>query len=152
MKNFEFILGKEEKKNTYFNDIFNTIRNICPWANKTTYKIGTPVYLDVYGMNKTKNTNDALALFKSDYGTDENLYNMFKTFTKNEEYMHYLCSPTYDYKIGNIPVKIHGNFIQIGSEIIPKYVDLSYFKKLNNETKTTIYNIIINIENYTIAA
>lgn len=147
MKNYNF---ETKNNNKYFDDIFETMFKICPWAagnkkHNDTFKVGEPIYLDVEALyNKNKATNsDPFALLKPNYGTDKNLYDMFKNFA-NTKYDYYLTHPSYDYKYMGVPVKIHGNYIQVGSEIIPKYADYSSFEKLNNKTKLVIYNIMID--------
>lgn len=61
------------------------------------------------------------------------------------EIAYYLDHPTYDYMIGDTPIKIHGNYIQVGSTIIPTYSKAKDFTKFNKETQINLYNIAVTI-------
>lgn len=54
-----------------------------------------------------------------------------------------------DYTYFGIPVKEHQSYIQIGNTIIPKRKGGYYLGNLSKEQKTTITNIIVNINNIT---
>ena len=44
-----------------------------------------------------------------------------KAATRLYDYIYYSANPSYDFKIGGVPVKVHGNYIQVGTILIPKY-------------------------------
>lgn len=68
-----------------------------------------------------------------------------KAVSKLMEYAYYLDNPTYDYMIGNTPIKIHGNYIQVGSKIIPTFTNSKFFSKCDKETQINLYNIAVTI-------
>ena len=68
------------------------------------------------------------------------------------DYIYYTENPSYDFKIGDIPVKIHGNYIQVGSRLIPKFTSSSFFNDLPKKDRIILYNISMNINSLEIAA
>lgn len=68
------------------------------------------------------------------------------------DYIYYTENPSYDFKIGDIPVKIHGNYIQVGSRLIPKFTNSSFFNDLPKKDRIILYNISMNINSLEIAA
>lgn len=61
------------------------------------------------------------------------------------EIAYYLDNPSYDYMIEDTPIKIHGNYIQVGSIIIPTYSKSKDFTKFDKETQINLYNIAVTI-------
>lgn len=161
-------IGKEEKNNTIYDYIH--IDSILKGATKKT----TGNYID----NLLKSTKEKLLPWLKNNKTTETKYiyipitkhkdidyikldnkklnNIWKKATKNltniTEYFYYLNNPTYDFLIGDTPVKIFSTFIQIGADIIPINTTESYFNTLKEETKEKIYLISMEINAIEIAA
>lgn len=68
-----------------------------------------------------------------------------KAATRLLEIAYYLDHPSYDYMIGDTPIKIHGNYIQVGSTIIPTYSKAKDFTKFDKATQINLYNIAVTI-------
>lgn len=109
----------------------------------------------------TKKKKDGMIYFelpKDNYykmnAVDDKILNLEwnKAATYLKDYLYYSARPSYDFLIGDTPVKIHGNYIQVGSLIIPTFTKSSWFKDLDKETKMTIYNISITINSIEINA
>lgn len=60
-------------------------------------------------------------------------------------YDYYTDHPSYDFKINGIPVKVHGNYIQVGSRIIPKFTTTKYFNSIPKKDRIMIYSISMSI-------
>lgn len=80
--------------------------------------------------------------------------NLQRAMKKLHDYAEYVRATNYirddiDYMYFGIPVKEHQSYIQIGNIIIPKRKGSYYLGNLSKEQKTTITNIIININNVT---
>lgn len=60
-------------------------------------------------------------------------------------YDYYTDHPSYDFKINDIPVKVHGNYIQVGSRIIPKFTTTKYFNSVPKKDRIMIYSISMSI-------
>lgn len=57
--------------------------------------------------------------------------------------------PNYDYKdMFGRPVKVYDNFIQVGYDIIPKYITPKYYENISEEIKITITDITISIKKF----
>lgn len=56
---------------------------------------------------------------------------------------------SYDYKYFGIPVKEYQNYIQVGNTIIPKRNGMYCFDNLTKTQKTTVTNVIVNINKIT---
>lgn len=162
-------IGKEEKNNTTYDFIHidsilknatknatgnyidnllkSTKEKLLPWLKKNN-KVTEPKYIYI---PLTK--HEKIDYIKLD---SKKLNDTWKKATKNltnlTEYLYYLNNPTYDFLIGDTPVKIFGTFIQIGADIIPFNTTESYFNKLDIETKEKIYLISMEINAIEIAA
>lgn len=78
-----------------------------------------------------------------------NPYNLFaKNVAKMQEILYYTANPTYDFKIGNTPVKIGDKYIQIGYAYIPTYATADYFNKLNTEDLEKVLEVLQLIDEY----
>lgn len=66
--------------------------------------------------------------------------NVMKKFN---EYWYYSNNPTYDFKIGNTPVQVHGNYWIVGNTVVPMNADDTFFSKLSGKTKETVINVFI---------
>lgn len=119
-----FTTTTSSKKSDYTISILDKIKSIFPWANK----------------NDNKYTMEALSLEWN------------KAASRLFDYIYYTENPSYDFKIGNIPVKIHGNYIQVGSRLIPKFTSSSFFNDLPKKDRIILYNISMNINSLEIAA
>ena len=60
-------------------------------------------------------------------------------------YDYYSNHSSYDFKINGVPVKIHGNYIQVGSQIIPKFTTTKYFNSIPKKDRIMIYSISMSI-------
>lgn len=134
---------KDNKKNYVDNLIEKAYAAFLPWKNKektTTY------YIDFSKLNDNKFDYTIIDVTPTALNFEWN-----KAATALMEYAYYLDNPSYDFMIYNTPVKIHGNYIQVGSEIIPTFTNAKYFSKFNKDTQVNLYNIAVTI-NMTIAA
>ena len=68
-----------------------------------------------------------------------------KAATHLLECAYYANNPTYDFIICDTPIKIHGNYIQVGSEIIPTFTRSDFFTTMKKEDQINIYNIAVEI-------
>lgn len=127
-----------EKKGDYITDILNKMKNIFPW---TKDKDDT-ITIDIIPMDFTYGNITAEAL---------NL-EWNKAATRLHDYIYYSEHPSYDFKIGDIPVKIHGNYIQVGSRIIPNFTTSGFFNKLTKKERIKLYQISLTINEIEIAA
>lgn len=119
----------------YTSDILNKIRSIFPWATKendTSYTI-TLDNAPIESYTLLGVTPEALNLEWN------------KAASRLYDYIYYTENPSYDFIIGGIPVKIHGNYIQVGTKIIPKFTTSKFFNNLSKKEQIIIYNISINI-------
>lgn len=134
-------IDNSPEENYVDNLITKTRKLICPWTitNHEIPKVkDTTIYINfktekkpfVYNTISSGMLNLEWAKFTS----------YLKTLSEN---LYYATHKTYDFRINDIPVKIHGNYIQIGSYIIPKFTTIDYF---NRFSKTEKINIFLNIE------
>lgn len=68
-----------------------------------------------------------------------------KAATLLSNYDYYSNHSSYDFKINGVPVKIHGNYIQVGSQIIPKFTTTKYFNSIPKKDRIMIYSISMSI-------
>jgi hypothetical protein len=74
-----------------------------------------------------------------------------KAATKLKELAYYTKNKSYDFLIGDVPVKIHGNYIQVGYDIIPTFTKSSFFDDYSDEDRATLYEISLSINILNIA-
>lgn len=134
--NYEFInlsnIGKKTNKSYIDELIEKTKASILPWTidNKKKQVI----------INIEEPTYKLIGITPEILNLEWN-----KAATILENYFKYINKPTYDFLIGDTPVKMHGNYIQVGTDIIPKHTLSSYFYKMNNADKIKLYIISMNI-------
>lgn len=132
--------NNSNKKKDYTSTILEKIRSIFPW---------------------TKNNSDDITITIDSIPTSYTLLNVTsdalnaewnKAASRLYDYIYYSEHPSYDFKIGGVPVKIHGNYIQVGSEIIPKFTTSKFFDKMTKKNRIILYNISLSINSIEIAA
>lgn len=139
---------KKNNETDYVTELLNKAYNILlPW-----YKNDTKDTKDTKKNNKYNTINlssDILStyFFTSITSAALNL-EWNKAASRLADYIYYTENPTYDFMIEDIPVKIHGNYIQIGSELIPKFTNIKFFDKYDNETKKQLYIVALIINNF----
>lgn len=147
-KNFDITIdiNKYFKTNTktynnidYTSTIINKIKSIFPWA-KTNNNTIIFDSMPIENYTFTSITPEALNIEWN------------KAASRLYDYIYYTNNPSYDFKINNIPVKIHGNYIQIGHRLIPKFTESSFFTKIPKKERIILYNISLNINSIEIAA
>lgn len=52
----------------------------------------------------------------------------------------------YDFMIGDTPVKVYSDFVQVGNRIIPKYTKASLFKDMSKKEKIRIYELCLKVK------
>lgn len=137
-----FTTTTSSKKNDYTISILDKIKSIFPWANKNDNKY-TILTLD----NAPCENYTILDITPEALNLEWN-----KAASRLFDYIYYTENPSYDFKIGDIPVKIHGNYIQVGSRLIPKFTNSSFFNDLPKKDRIILYNISMNINSLEIAA
>lgn len=122
---------KFEKKDTVTN-ILDNIQSIFPWAKKETPKEYTMLNVTPLMLNLEWN----------------------KAATRLNEIINSYEHPSYDFKIFDIPVKMHGNYIQVGSRLIPTFANSDFFKRVPKKERIEIFSIsmYINSININLAA
>lgn len=139
---------------SYFSDLFKKYFNTSPYYKKETKKFTLKDEFKPSYFAYTKKDDDFKSpLFKKDYTPNANdLIGLWSEFIpKLNNYYYFASNPSCDFYINNIPVKVHGNYIQIGADLIPKSPTVDFFNSFSKESKTTIYNVIIEINNIVIA-
>lgn len=130
------------KKKDYTIDILDKIKSMFPWTKK-------------------ENTDTVITIDTTPYDTSYTLLDITpealnlewnKAISRLYDYVYYTNNPSYDFMINDIPVKIHGNYIQIGSKLYPKYTKSSFFDKLPKSERIVIYNISMSINSLEISA
>lgn len=143
---FKLNLTKGTNNKGYIDSLIDNAYDKIPWLRGLKSKKTTLVDLsDLFTYEKPDYTLldvSPLALNLAWNKAATNLY----------EILYYTANPTYDFKIGGIPVKIFGNYIQVGSKILPKYTTSSIFNNMTKEEKVIIYNISLEINSINIAA
>ena len=104
-----FTTTTSSKKSDYTISILDKIKSIFPWANKNDNKY-TILTLD----NAPYENYTILDITPKALNLEWN-----KAASRLFDYIYYTENPSYDFKIGDIPVKIHGNYIQVGSRLFP---------------------------------
>lgn len=144
--NCKIDLSKYYKNTKYENDldftssILNKIKSIFPWAtkeNKNIYRLRT---------NDDSDKNYILLDITPDALNYE--------WNKAASMLYHIADSDsiYDFKIGNVPVKIYGNYIQVGSKIIPKFTSSNFFNNYSKKDRILLYNISLEINTLEIAA
>lgn len=129
------------KSNDFTSDILNKIRSIFPWANKDNKnEIITIESIPIDSYTILDITPEALN------------FEWNKAASRLYDYIYYTNHPSYDFKIGGIPIKIHGNYIQIGSKIVPKFTTSKFFNSLSKKERILMYSISLSINSIEIAA
>lgn len=137
--NYKIDLSKyyiTEKKKDYTDNILDTIKSIFPWTKKNNMFNYTMTISDLPSTKEYTILNIDPLLLNLEWN---------KAASRIYDYMYYTDNPTYDFKIGNIPVKIHGNYIQVGAKLIPTFTSSSFFNTYTPEERTIIYNISLEI-------
>lgn len=137
-----FTTTTSSKKSDYTISILDKIKSIFPWANKNDNKY-TILTLD----NAPYENYTILNITPEALNLEWN-----KAASRLFDYIYYTENPSYDFKIGDIPVKIHGNYIQVGSRLIPKFTSSSFFNDIPKKDRIILYNISMNINSLEIAA
>ena len=132
--------NNSNKKKDYTSTILDKIRSIFPWANNNSDDITITIDSIPTSYTLLNVTSDAL-------NAEWN-----KAASRLYDYIYYSEHPSYDFKIGGVPVKIHGNYIQVGSEIIPKFTTSKFFDKMTKKNRIILYNISLSINSIEIAA
>ena len=132
--------NNSNKKKDYTSTILEKIRSIFPWAKNNSNDITITIDSIPTSYTLLNVTSDAL-------NTEWN-----KAASRLYDYIYYSEHPSYDFKIGGVPVKIHGNYIQVGSEIIPKFTTSKFFDKMTKKNRIILYNISLSINSIEIAA
>ena len=132
--------NNSSKKKDYTSTILEKIRSIFPWAKNNSDDITITIDSIPTSYTLLNVTSDAL-------NAEWN-----KAASRLYDYIYYSKHPSYDFKIGGVPVKIHGNYIQVGSEIIPKFTTSKFFDKMTKKNRIILYNISLSINSIEIAA
>lgn len=143
-----FKLNLTEKKNnkSYIDSLIDNAYDNIPWLRGFKTKKTTLVDLsDLFTYEKPDYTLLDISPLALNLAWNKAATNLY-------EILYYAENPTYDFKIGGVPVKVFGNYIQIGSKILPKYTTSSMFSNMTKEEKVIIYNISLEINSITIAA
>lgn len=135
---FSFINNYSKKSNKSYVDslLDDAYKFFLPWEKK---KVDNKIYLSLSKIDFTPEYT-LLNVSSSALSLEYN-----KAISRLIEYLYYLENPTYDFLICDTPVKIHGNYIQVGTHIIPKFTKANYFNNFDKETKINLYNIALTI-------
>lgn len=136
----KYFTNDSNKSMDYTSSILNKIRSIFPWTKKENNDVITIDNLPIDSYMLLNITSEALNLEWN------------KAASRLYDYIYYTDHPSYDFKIGGIPVKIHGNYIQVGSKIVPKFTTSKFFDSLSKKERIILYNISMNINSIEIAA
>lgn len=136
-------ISKKENKNYIDNLLSKVIKNITPWVKKEDKKDN--FYL-IFSDKPTKKYTIEKPNFTLT-SVSPTILNLEwnKAATRMLEYAYYTNNPTYDFIIDDTPIKIHGNYIQVGSEIIPTFTNSDFFSSMEKENQINLYNIIVEI-------
>lgn len=141
-KNKFFDNDKKNDDNYIDNLLKKAYETIVPWAKK---KDTETIYI-VFGDNPNKKYTFEKPSFSYTSISPAALnLEWNKAATHLLECAYYAKNPTYDFMLGDTPIKIHGNYIQVGSEIIPTFTSSDFFSPMNKETRINIYNIALEI-------
>lgn len=138
------------KADNYFNDLFKKYFATSPFygseKKKYTLKDEFKPTFFTYIKEEPKRKSP---LFSADYTpSSSDLASLWNTFVpKLDTYYHLTKEPSYDFYINDTPVKIHGNYIQVGATLIPKSAGSDFFSAFSNDTKVTVYNVITEVNN-----
>ncbi len=140
---------------SYFSDLFNKYFSTSPYYKKKTkkkYTIKDELKPSYFAYTK-KDDDFKSPIFKKDYTPNAtDLSSLWSSFIpKLNSYYYFASNPSCDFYINNTPVKIHGNYIQIGADLIPKNATVDFFNGFSNDSKITVYNVIIEMNNIVIA-
>lgn len=135
--------NKKKNDNYIDNLITKAIKNITPWVKTKDDKNMINV---IFGDKPLKKY-----MFEKPNYTLTSITPMILNLEWNKaasylmEYLYYTNNPTYDFIIDNTPIKIHGNYIQVGADIIPTFTNSTFFDDMKKEDQINIYNIAIEI-------
>ena len=115
---------KENDNDDFITNILKKINNTFSWSKK----------------NKDEYTYTILNVTPEMLNLEWN-----KTASLLNNYDYYTDHPSYDFKINGVPVKVHGNYIQVGSRIIPKFTTTKYFNSVPKKDRIMIYSISMSI-------
>lgn len=142
---FTLTIPKETSSKSYIDTLLDKAYKGISWLKPKNEEIKLINLGDLFNYSKPLYTLmdvSPLALNLEWNKATTNLYNL----------LTYLNDPIYDFKIGGIPVKVFGNYIQVGSKILPKYATSNDFMSFGKEERTVIYNISLEINSMSFAA
>ena len=138
--NLDNILKKDNKN--YVDDLLDkAYKTFLPWMSRKTEDNKKIIYLDT---SKYDYKPDYTILDVTPYALN---LEWNKAASRLLDIAYYMDHPTYDFMIDDIAIKIHGNYIQIGSEIIPTFTKAKDFKKFDKDTQINLYYIAVIINN-----
>ena len=68
-----------------------------------------------------------------------------KAATKLTSALYGMGKKSYDFYYGDLPVKVFGNYIQIGYDIIPTFTSANYFEQFDEKKTITLYEVVTTI-------
>lgn len=147
-KDFDYTLNLDKYFSTYTKDtkgdytseLLKKIRSIFPWAKDSKENTIIIDALPIESYNFIDISPETLNLEWN------------KAITRLYDYIYYSNNPSYDFKIGGMPVKLHGNYVQVGSHIVPKFTSSKFFNNIPKKDRIIIYQISMNINSIEIAA
>lgn len=146
LNDFTLNLPKGTYKKNYIDSLIENAYDNIPWLRGLKSKKETLIDLsDLFTYEKPDYTLLDISPLALNLAWNKAATNLY-------EILYYTANPTYDFKIGGVPVKVFGNYIQVGSKILPKYTTSSMFKDMTKEEKIIIYNISLEINSISIAA
>ena len=129
-------ISKKKDDNYIDNLLTKTFKNLVPWAKKEDKK--DSIYI-IFGDESMKKYT-----FEKPSFTITNISPTSLNLEWNKAATH-LLKCAYDLIICDTPIKIHGNYIQVGSEIIPTFTRSDFFTTMKKEDQINIYNIAVEI-------
>lgn len=136
-------ISKKKDDNYIDNLLTKAFKNLVPWAKKEDKKDN--IYI-IFGDEPTKKYTFEKPSFTITNISPTSLnLEWNKAATHLLECTYYANNPTYDFIICDTPIKIHGNYIQVGSEIIPTFTRSDFFTTMKKEDQINIYNIAVEI-------
>lgn len=125
------------KKKGFIDGLIDGIKASTPWLNNNK-KITLTTPFECIEIDKPN--------YSYSYISPEMLnLEWNKASTKLINTLYGIKEKSYDFYIGDLPVKVFGNYIQIGFDIIPTFTNSNFFTSFDNKKTITLYEVVTTI-------
>lgn len=126
------------KKKGFIDGLIDGMHHKFPWLNNDSKKTILTTPFESIEFNKP----DFTYLYTSPYALN---LEWNKAASKLTSLLNNMNQESYDFYIGDTPVKVFGNYIQVGYDIIPTFTSKNYFSSFDKKKTIKLYEVVTTI-------